>query len=380
MSWLPDDRKRVAWWTFSLAMLVVFLFVLHAFVGTVVLGLFVYYGTRPAYQRLRTILPTGGAAAATLLLVTIPVVALVGYTVFVGFSELSALTNTPLSSFARYLPGTPENPTQAVERLRQIAGPGQNAQEQMLSTVVGVLGTIAGGLAHLSLSFMLAFFLLRDDHRVADWFREQIAAEDSTARAYVAAVDEDLQKVYVGNLLTVFAVMGLGVVVYNALNAIAPSGLGVPVPTLLALLTGVATLVPLVVGKIVYVPVGAYIGYEAATGAGPLWFPVVFFAVCLVLLDLLPVAVLRPYIAGRNLHGGLMVFAYIGGTMLFGWYGLFLGPLVAVVLVQLARIVVPDLVHGETPSPDAEGAESIGADPQSAQRSDGAQADAGGSE
>ena len=373
MSWLPDDQKQAAWWAFSLAMLGAFLFVLHAFVGTLVLGLFIYYGTRPAYQRLRYLLPSGGAAAATLLLVTVPVVALVGYTVFVGFSELSALTNTPLASFARYLPGTPENPSQAVERLRQIAGPGKGAQEEMLSTLFGVLATIAGGLAHLSLAFMLAFFLLRDDSRVADWFRDEIASDDSTARAYAAAVDEDLQKVYVGNLLTVFVVMGLGVVVYNALNALAPVGLTVPVPTLLALLTGVATLVPLVVGKIVYVPVGAYIAYDAAVGGEPFWFPALFFAVCFVVLDMLPVAILRPLIAGRNVHGGLMVFAYIGGTMLFGWYGLFLGPLLAVALVQLARIVVPNLVHGETVSPEAEGADSMGADPQDAQQSESAQ-------
>ena len=78
---------------------------------------------------------------------------------------------------------------------------------------------------------------------------------------------------YVGNVLTVFAVIVLGLVVYNGLNLVAPESIGVPVPTLLALLTGLAMLVPLVVGKIVYVPVGVYLAYSAATGSGPLWFP-----------------------------------------------------------------------------------------------------------
>jgi predicted PurR-regulated permease PerM len=157
----------------------------------------------------------------------------------------------------------------------------------------------------------------------------------------------------------------LGVVLYNGLDVLAPDAIGVPVPTLLALLTGLATLVPLVVGKIVYVPVGLYLGYSAATGPGPLWFPAVFFVVCFLFLDLLPVAFLRPYIAGRSVHGGLMIFAYIGGTMLFGWYGLFLGPLLVVVAVQLARIVLPPLVHGEPVTGQVRTAESLGSDPSS---------------
>jgi hypothetical protein len=38
------------------------------------------------------------------------------------------------------------------------------------------------------------------------------------------------------------------------------------------------------------------------------------------------------------------MFAYIFGPLLFGWYGLFLGPLLLVVITDFARVVVPDLV------------------------------------
>ncbi|WP_135824856.1 AI-2E family transporter [Halorussus ruber] len=370
---LPDDRERLAWWIFTLAVVGVFGFVLWAFVGTVVLGVFIYYGTRPLYRRLRTELSSSHAADLTLVIVLVPVFALVGYTVLVGLDQLSQLTGTDLESYARFVPGSPEQASALVENARGVIGPGpvRGQAQEMLSAMISAFTTVTAGLAHLVLAFLLAFTLLREDDRIAAWFRDQFGPEGSAANAYFEAVDEDLHTVFVGNVLTVFAVIALGVVVYNGLNllvgTLAPGTIDVPVPTLLALLTGLATLVPLVVGKIVYVPVGIYLTYLAVTapGPGPLWFPAVFFVTCFVLLDLLPVAILRPYIAGRSVHGGLMVFAYIGGTMLFGWYGLFLGPLLVVVAVQLARIVLPPLVHGEPVTGRVQTAESLGSDPSS---------------
>ncbi|NHN60760.1 MULTISPECIES: AI-2E family transporter [Halorussus] len=364
---LPDERERLAWWGFTLLVAAVFAFTLWAFVGTVVLGVFIYYGTRPLYRRLRTEFTSDHAADLTLLIVLVPVFALVGYTVLVGLDQLSQLTGTYPAVFRGEISESPEEATGAITNATGVLGSGSGAggMGEAFSTAVGVLGALTGGLAHLVLSFLLAFTLLREDDRIAAWFTDQFAPEGSAAYAYAVSVDEDLHTVYVGNVLTVFAVIVLGLLVYNGLDVFSPSTIGVPVPTLLALLTGLATLVPLVVGKIVYVPVGLYLAYLAATGPGPLWFPAAFFLACFVLLDLLPVAVLRPYIAGRNIHGGLMIFAYIGGTMLFGWYGLFLGPLLVVVGVHLARIVLPALVHGDAVTGEVLTAESLGTDPSS---------------
>jgi predicted PurR-regulated permease PerM len=364
---LPEDRERLAWWLFTAAMVGTLAFVLWSFVGTVVFGVFLYYGMRPLDRRLRGRFSSDVAADLTLLLVTLPVVLLVGYTVLVGVQELSQLTGTDPASFARFIPWSPDQPGMLVEDLQQAIGPGDAETErgQLLSTVASGLAAVATGLSHFFLSLLLAFVLLREDARLAGWYRDQFGSEGSAAYAYALAVDQDLHEVYVGNVLTVFAVTLLSLVVYNALSFVSPPNLAVPVPALLALLTGLATLVPLVVGKLVYVPVGLLLAYRATTGPGPeqLWFPAAFFVVCFFVLDLLPVAILRPYIAGRHVHGGLMVFAYIGGTMLFGWYGLFLGPLLVVLGIHLARIVVPELMHGEPITYEIDAAESIGTTP-----------------
>jgi hypothetical protein len=45
------------------------------------------------------------------------------------------------------------------------------------------------------------------------------------------------------------------------------------------------------------------------------------------------------------------MLAYTLGPLLFGWYGLFLMPVLLVLVVQFARIVLPDLLADEPSTP-----------------------------
>jgi predicted PurR-regulated permease PerM len=150
-------------------------------------------------------------------------------------------------------------------------------------------------------------------------------------------------------------------VAYNAVNFVSPAGLSVPYPTLIGLLSGAASLIPLVGMKLVYVPVTLYLFGAALTSAGvdSLWFPATFAAVAFFVVDVIPDMVLRPYVSARDLHMGTMMFAYLLGPLLFGWYGIFLAPMLLVIAVRFNRVVLPELlarVFGttsdrETPAP-----------------------------
>jgi hypothetical protein len=94
-----------------------------------------------------------------------------------------------------------------------------------------------------------------------------------------------------------------------------------------------------------------------------LWAPLVFLVASFFLVDLLPQTFLRPYLAGRTLHTGLVLFSYILGVALFGWYGLFLGPLLAVLVVHFAKLVLPEVVHGDPVRPANRSPIDIGIDP-----------------
>ncbi|WP_435078156.1 AI-2E family transporter [Halococcus sp. AFM35] len=362
VSLLSDyDRSRIPVWFMAVVFGLALSFIVWRYVGTFVLGLFVYYITRPIHRRLADHVPTSSlAAAVSLLTVALPVILLIGYTVYVGVFQLadvaeSANLQPVLDALEPYIggAGVGTNPqaifTAAIENPQEfLSGGVVDALSEAAAPAAGYLSALGNALIHLFVVLALAFYLLRDDHKLAAWFRSQLAGSETPMYAYLDAVDRNLKTIYFGNILNAFSTAILAAISYNVLNAVSPAGVAVPSPTLLGLLTGVGSLVPVIGMKIVYVPVALLLAVEAAL-ANPalLWFPVVFAVVSLVIVDTIPDLVLRPYVSGRDLHTGSVMIAYIVGPLLFGWYGLFLGPLLLVLFVHFARILLPELVRGE---------------------------------
>lgn len=355
---LPIERRRAAWWTVGGALLAVLAVVVHAFIGTFVFGVFIYYATRPVHRTLDPyIRPASVSALAALLLLVTPLLILAGYTIALGLAEASRLLDAvdiaqieaalePYLDISRTVQD-PEQLLQQPELLRSVAA------ELLGGTVasVGVLGTAA---IHAFVMLAVAFYLLRDDHRLAAWATDTF--DGPTFERYGRAVNRSFSSIFFGNIVTIVLTGVIGAVVYHGLNLVAPGSVTVPSPTLLGVLTGVASLIPIVGMKIVYVPAAGYIGLVAArVDTGLLWFPAAFLLVSFIVVDIIPDLLFRPYVSGRNLHMGMVMLAYVLGPLLFGWYGLFLGPMVLVVLVQFARVVLPELVGGR-----AEGFEGSG--------------------
>lgn len=361
------DRDRLAWWLVVLALAGALAFAAWTVVGTVVLGLFVYYGARPVFSRLNRQVGRGTAATATLLLIVLPTIVLLTYVGVVAWQEL---TNAAGSNATRVLlqrlPGNPEslstilqNPQQFAQRLE-----GLPQLQQGVNAVLRTLGVLSTGLLHLGLALTFAFFLYSDGDRLRRWVRAEWG-DDSATYGFLDAIDRDLEVVYFGNVLTVAAVVVLAVGVYNGFAYFSPSGLSMPFPTLLAILTGVATFVPVVVGKVVYLPTAAYLFWETySNGAGSdLWWPIAFLVVAFLVLDLLPMTFIRGRFSGRTMHSGMTMLAYILGATVFGWYGLFLGPLILVCVVQAANVLLPELLDGRRPNPVPSGASTLGSNP-----------------
>lgn len=340
---VPTDRERVAWILVGLAITAVVVYVIAVFLGAIVVGLFLYYATRPAFRWLNDRLGRSRTSATiTLLLVGVPILFVLGYAAFVGLSELDRfLTAQNLeelrSALQPYLGGATSLDRRGLVDLLQ----------GNLSRVGSVVGMVATWLLRIFVVLTVAYYLLRYDRPIADWFRRSF--EDHPAAVdFVESVDRDLQTLYTGNLLTIGATAAIAVVVFFGLNLLAPAGTGIGYPFLLGLLIGVATLVPAVGMKVVYVPYTAFLLWQTQTGNGsPLWFPVAFFVVTLVVVDLLPDTVVRSYVSSGHINMGLVMLAYVLGAATFGWFGIFFAPVVLVAFVHFARDVFPRLVGGE---------------------------------
>jgi predicted PurR-regulated permease PerM len=350
LSWQgwTEDYPLAVWLGMGAVAAAILGYVISAFIGTFVFGVFLYYATRPVYERVAPrVRPPSLAVGVSLFLLVLPALLVLGMTALLGVEE--ALRTVRENQF-QFLSVETQLYIYAQPYLELVRSPGEvltspdllRTIQDMLSRVRPFLGLIANALLHGFIVVALAFYLLRDDHRLSDWTRARFADSQGVLESYLDAVDRDLTQVFFGNVLNAVLTGLIGAAAYSALDLVAPASVSVPVPILLGLLSGAASLVPLVGMKLVYVPVTLYL-FARALGGSPdaLWFPVAFAAVAFVIVDVIPDIVLRPYVSGRNLHMGMVMFAYIFGPLLFGWYGLFLGPLLLVLVVNFARIVLP---------------------------------------
>jgi predicted PurR-regulated permease PerM len=363
------DRARAAWWTLGFALAGALLFVTYSFVGTFVFGVFIYYATRPIHRRLkRRLRPPSLAAAVSLFALALPALLLVLYALAVALQQVAPLLRQSGAAEAPTIVQPYINATGAVSGPDELfrAASRSSAQDllsgETLATVLSSLQQVGDsitflgiGAIHLFVMLALAFYLLRDDYRLARWFRTRFADDTGVLEAYLRAVDRDFNNIFFGNILNAVLTGSIGVIVYSLLNVVSPPGVSIPAAALVGLLAGVASLIPVVGMKLVYIPVTIYMGALAVVGGneGALWFVLVFAGVSLVVVDTIPDLVLRPYVSGRSLHVGAVMIAYTFGPLLFGWYGIFLAPMLLVLVVHFARIVLPELVAGDPIQPYA---------------------------
>ncbi len=369
---LLDDRSRIGWWLFVLGLAVVAAFIVSSFVGIVVLGVFGYYATRPIYRKLSNLIDSDGIVAGlTLVVVLLPVVLL---SLYAGVRIVHQLQQLLGSTTGLPIPGSVLEALSSQQR-RTLMSAVQNPRQfvtnpsQLLQTGLKVASGLVGGILLVGLSLTLSYFLLKNDDGLEDGLTQLFGGRETTAHAYASAVDADLESIFFGNFLFVLAMSVIAAVTYWGTNLLAPQQLHVPMVFVLAFLTGVASLIPLVVGKLIYVPVVGYLGLQALNATGNHWgFVLGVLVVYFLVLDILPQTFVQPYMTGRQLDMVVMMFAYLLGPVLFGWYGFFLLPILFVLMLEAVRIVLPQLLHGEPLTPTVSMGDSVGTKPSSVRK------------
>ncbi|MDS0280984.1 AI-2E family transporter [Haloarcula onubensis] len=335
----------VAWWLVGIAVLGVLAWVGVSYLGWLVFGLFTYYVARPIARRVQSRVGSPTLAAGiTLAFIIVPIVLFIAAFLSVAVGQaLQLLGGQPAQQLLARLPlptqTLPTDPVQVAVVL---------VQDPTVSTALGQFGVAVGAagatLFNVFLALIFAFFLLTSGDALADWFRANVLGADSLAVEYLRRVDDGLTSVYFGYTLTIFVVIVLAAIIYTVFNAVAPGDLTIPQAVLLAVVTGIFTLIPLLGRSIVYAFIVALLAVQAlAVDATLLWVPVAFFAVMVLVFDNVIRTYVRPYLSGKAYHMALVMFAYLLGPALFGWYGIFMGPLVMVVTVEFITDILPRL-------------------------------------
>jgi predicted PurR-regulated permease PerM len=352
---LPElDRARLGWAGLGVGLAAALVYILHSFVGTFVFGIFIYYATRPLYRRIkRRVRPPSLAAAVAIFALALPALLLFGYAMLVVLVELNRLTSDATFDPASY-------PFLRDSVLSDLANPAALAEADLtaylnsetlaslldsLSSAADTVAFLGIGAVHLFVMVALAFYLLRDDYRLVAVVEDIVGDRRGVFHEFVAAIDDDFDSIFFGNILNAVLTGTIGVIAFSLLNVWAPTGGKIPAAALAGLLAGAASLIPVVGMKLVYVPLALFMAARAllAGDTASLYFVGVFVVTALVVVDTIPDLILRPYVSGRSLHVGTVMLAYTLGPLLFGWYGIFLMPMLLVFVVQFVRVVVPQI-------------------------------------
>ncbi|EMA33585.1 AI-2E family transporter [Haloarcula japonica] len=377
MEYSTDLGRRALFALAGVALLLVVGLVLSQFLPTLVFTVFLYYASRPIYRRLgRLPLPESFLnravpyqkqvhAAATIFFFLLPFVLLVGYTIVLIVPELQSffgeggLGAVYLSQFQELQGGSLPGPLADLGFSEVLAmGPNevvsllQNATVQswlgrVSDTLIGSVSMLTSLLLRVFIMFAGTYYLLTDGPRLVGWFLDTFDGS-GVLRKYTAAVDEELSSILFGNILNALVTDVIGIFVFSLYNLVAPGSVQVPFAPLVGALTGIGSLIPVVGMKIVYLPVAALLAVSAVImgQTAALAWVVLFLVVTLVVVDTIPDFLIRPYVSGDLTHVGLLMFAYILGPIAFGFYGIFLGPILLVLAAQFFRIIVPYIITG----------------------------------
>ncbi|MFB6283421.1 MAG: AI-2E family transporter [Halobacteria archaeon] len=337
---------------FIVTVALLFLFALIAdivvhFVQPIVFGLFFYYSARPIKRRLDKHLPERISVWSSAILIIVPFIILIAITVnLVAHDAVKFLHNVGI--IKQGAGSLMHDIEQNVEHVMKSGNPFGTITET-LKRLVPVFGKLGEVFIDFIIMITFVYYMLKDSSRVTNWFFNKY---DKTGvyHRFFKATDSDLQRILFGNTLTAFVIGFVGAIIYNIFNLFVPHVANIPYPSIAGALMGVASLIPIVGMKIVYIPVGAIMAFhlwEAGELGSHVIYIVAYEVVSLIFVDSIPDTAVRAFVSSGEVHMGLIMFSYMMGTMFFGFIGLFLGPIVLTVFWNSVYILVPYALHGE---------------------------------
>jgi len=202
--------------------------------------------------------------------------------------------------------------------------------EAATSVAAAVLDGLATVLVDLGVLVVTLFFLLQQGKQLVDWVVDVLPLSDDDAERMVGEFRDVTRAVFGATIATAFLQTGIAWIGY----AIA----GIPYLPIALLLTFVCAVIPVVGAAMVVVAIGALLWLDGQTGYG----------VFLIVWGVLPVGlsdnVVKPWLAKGKLRlpGPVVLFAMLGGVVVFGAFGIVAGPLIVAFFLASLRLLRRD--------------------------------------
>jgi len=220
----------------------------------------------------------------------------------------------------------------------------QRAGYMVLSSGAAILGSVARLTANFFFMLIVVFFLFRDGQTWAKELGDLIPlSAEQTSRLY-----RNIADTIIGN---VYGIVSVGLA-QGTLTGVAIAIVGLPSPLLLGIAAFFASILPVVGAALVWVPAGLYLIFSGAIWKGI--FVLAWGTIVISLVD----NIVRPWVvSGRvELHPLVLLFVILGGVEVFGFLGLFLGPVIVSVLSAVFHMLGEEMAGREQEAASAEAA------------------------
>ncbi len=196
------------------------------------------------------------------------------------------------------------------------------------------------GIVNLTLIVVLMFFCFRDGERFLQWLFSIIPMRREQTESVALRIYMTTTAVIRGAMLTSVAQGVLAIIGYLIA--------GVPLAVLFGVLTGLAGMIPVIGGGLIWLPVGLFMMTESEFWG---FFVIVWGLILISLSDNVIKALFIGKEAGMPV---LLIFcSMLGGVNVYGFTGLIVGPILMAVLMSFISIYREQYLVEKTPGNDS---------------------------
>ncbi len=216
-------------------------------------------------------------------------------------------------------------PEQFIDSIRSYL---EDFSDSLSGFLIDTFVSLPSLLIDVGIFFVTAVFLYRDRSRIAskkeDMLKNLPQTEESITRSLLKLIDKIFRGVFLTQVVTALILGLVAAIGFYTIGLITSPIELLPLWVLLIIL---ASLLPLVANFMFYMPLGIYYIATAEPIKGGL---IISFG--LLFLQVMPEAVLRPYIGSKSLdeHPLIIFLGFLAGPLVLGVKGFILGPLILI--------------------------------------------------
>jgi predicted PurR-regulated permease PerM len=197
----------------------------------------------------------------------------------------------------------------------------------MLAAAAGWVGNVFAFAVDIVLALIACYFLLRNGDRILKKTTAMLPVSEDHASRLV----QTLKNTIVANVQGVFAVGAA----QGIATGIALAVLGVRPATLLGIVAALCSVIPVVGTGLVWGPAAIYLIATGSPVRG-----IILLGIGIGVVSMLD-NIVRPLVVGTRVQANafVLLLAMLGGVQTFGFLGIFIGPLVAAMLVATGTML-----------------------------------------